>query len=141
MDAFHGGTVQGPRAMRLYMATLPWRIRPKVAFVVLMTGCNADLTLPPAAFHPVRSGKINALYECALPLHQRAPHRRGRDLCRGRAPEVYPLVLEGPLMIDFGRRKRHIPGIEDGALTAANPPTKRRLRLWKQAAITVQGRP
>jgi len=105
------------------------------------TGCYADLTLPPAAFHPVRSGKINALYECALPLHQRAPHRRGRDLCRGRAPEVYPLVLEGPLMIDFGRRKRHIPGIEDGALTAANPPTKRRLRLWKQAAITVQGRP
>jgi len=105
------------------------------------TGCYADLTLPPAALHPVDSGKINALYECGLPLDQRAPHRRGRNLCLGRLPDVYPLVVEGPLMIDFGRTSRRVPGIEDGALTAVNPPTMRRLRLWKRAGITVQGRP
>ena len=39
------------------------------------TGCYADLTLPSAP-HPTQVGKINALYECALPLDQRAPHRR-----------------------------------------------------------------
>jgi hypothetical protein len=109
--------------------------------ILRQTGCYADLTLPATAFHPAQIVKINALYECALPLDQRAPHRRGRDLRRGRMPQVFPLVVEGPLMIDFGRRKRRVPGIEDGGLYAGNPPTMRRLRLWKRAGITVQGQP
>jgi len=46
-------------------------------------------------------------------------------------------------MINFGRRKRGwpVPGIENSDLSAANPPTLQRLRLWEKAAITVQGRP
>jgi hypothetical protein len=34
-----------------------------------------------------------------------------------------------------------LPGIENAALTGANPPTLRRLKLWKDAAIAVRGRP
>ena len=46
-------------------------------------------------------------------------------------------------MIDFRRRRsgRSSPGIENGELSGNNPPTMRRLRLWQEAAITVQGRP
>ena len=33
------------------------------------------------------------------------------------------------------------PRIENGELTGARPPTMDRLRLWRQAAISVQGRP
>jgi hypothetical protein len=33
------------------------------------------------------------------------------------------------------------PRIENGELTAACPPSMDRLRLWRQAAISVQGRP
>ena len=46
-------------------------------------------------------------------------------------------------MLDFKRRRsgRASPGIESGELTANNPPTMRRLRLWQEAAISVQGRP
>jgi hypothetical protein len=46
-------------------------------------------------------------------------------------------------MINFGRRKRGwpFPCIENGELSGSNPPTLRRLRLWQEAAITVQGRP
>jgi hypothetical protein len=105
------------------------------------TGCYADFTLP--APTPAQIGKINAIYECAAPLNQRAPHRRGIDLQCGHSPSTFPLIVQGPLMIDFGRRRRGrpLPGIESGDLSSANPPTMRRLRLWREAAITVQGRP
>ena len=105
------------------------------------TGCYADFTLP--APSSAQIGKINALYECALPLNRRAPHRRGIDLQRGHTPRIFPLIIQGPLMIDFGRRKRGcpFPGIESGELSGANPPAMRRLRLWREAAITVKGRP
>ena len=65
------------------------------------TGCYADLTLPAASFHPAQIAKINSLYECGLPLSQRAPHRRGHDLARGRPPESFPLMIQGPLMLHF----------------------------------------
>jgi hypothetical protein len=108
--------------------------------VLADTGCYADLTMPAAALHGSQIGKINSLYECGFPLDQRAPHRRGRDLERGRAPGIFPLMVQGPLMLDFGSSGRRI-AIENGALTGPNPPSLRRLNLWKQAGISVQGRP
>jgi hypothetical protein len=104
--------------------------------VLADTGCYADLTLPAATFHPSQTGKINSLYECTLPLNQRAPQRRGRDLRRGRTPRIFPLIVQGPLTLDFARF-----GIDNAALTAPNPPRLSRLRLWKRAGICVQGRP
>ena len=104
------------------------------------TGCYADCTLPAAPSPQV--GKINSLYECSLPLNQRAPHRRGRNLQSGQPPNTFPLIIEGPLLINFGRRKGRWPnpGIENGELSGRNPATIGRLRLWREAAITVQGR-
>jgi hypothetical protein len=110
--------------------------------VLADTGCYADLTLPAGPFHPAQTGKINSLYECTLPLNQRAPQRRGRDLQRGRPPSVFPVIVQGPLLPDFvpSKNSRALT-IENGALTRANPPSLRRLHLWKQARISVQGRP
>jgi hypothetical protein len=106
------------------------------------TGCYADFTLPTAAFHPAQIGKVNSLYECSLPLQAQAPHRRGRDLQVGRTPRIFPLNVQGPLMLDFDKHARNgIVRFENAALTGANPPGLRRLKLWKQAAISVQGRP
>jgi len=106
------------------------------------TGCYADFTLP-AAPSSAQVSKINALYECSTPLRRRAPHRRGRDLKSGRPPKIFPLIIQGPLLLDFGRQKQGWPyaGIENGELTTANPPTMRRLGLWQKATITVRGRP
>ena len=108
--------------------------------VLAETGCYADMTLPAAAFHVAQTGKINSLYECGLPLDQRAPHRQGRDLQRGRAPRIFPLMVQGPLLPDFTAPGRGM-AIENGALTAPNPPSLRRLQLWKRAGISVQGCP
>jgi len=110
--------------------------------ILAETGCYADLTLPSA---PSRSQtrKINALYECSLPLDERAPHRRGRDLTSGRPPTTFPLIIQGPLLVDFGGRMRGwpVPRIENSNINVAHTPTVERLRLWRQAGISVRGRP
>ncbi len=110
--------------------------------ILAETGCYADFTMPGAAFHPAQIAKVNSLYECGLPLAGRAPHRRGRNLQVGRQPRIFPLMVQGPLMLDFDRRARNGFGrIENAAFTGGNPPSLRRLQLWKKAAIRVEGRP
>jgi hypothetical protein len=109
--------------------------------VLADTGCYADFTLP--APSSAQISKSNALYECALPLNERAPHRRGYDLCSGRSPKTFPLIVQGPLLVDLGRANRggFLPSIENSDITGTNPPTMRRLGLWQKAGITVLGRP
>ena len=110
--------------------------------ILAETGCYADMTLPSAPDHS-QIAKVNALYECARPLERRAPHRRGRDLRVGRPPVTYPLIVQGPLGLNFDRRIRgwRVPCLENGALTTAHPATPGRLTLWRRAAIAVEGRP
>jgi len=110
--------------------------------ILAETGCYADFTLPSAP-NRAQISKINRLYECALPLHEAAPHRRGRNLTIARSPEIFPLIVQGPLMLDFSRisPRNPFPRIENSEITAKNPPTMDRLQLWKQAGITVSGRP
>jgi hypothetical protein len=110
--------------------------------ILAETGCFGDFTLPAAPARP-QIAKINSLYECALPLNRRSPHRRGRDLRSGQPPEIFPLIIQGPLLIGFSRQNgsRLLPYIENSAVTGRTPATLERLRLWRDAGITVQGRP
>jgi len=50
-------------------------------------------------------------------------------------------MVEGPLMLNFARLGGRLIRVENGALATKNPPSLRRLALWKQAAIAVKGRP
>jgi hypothetical protein len=51
-------------------------------------------------------------------------------------------MIQGPLLVTLGAAARNgFLGIENAALTGANPPDLQRLQLWKKAAITIQGRP
>jgi len=110
--------------------------------ILAETGCYADLTLPTAPMHPAQIAKINSLYECGLPLDQPAPHRTGTDLRVGAAPGIFPLMLQGPLLLDLARSRHALrPQLETGAITPRNPMTLNRLELWKQARIHIAGRP
>ena len=106
------------------------------------TGCYADFTLPTSPRHPSQTAKINAMYGCAPSLENRAPQRKGVDLCVGRAPRTMPLIIQGPLLPDLKRSflSRRLV-IENGAVTSANPLSLHRLLLWKHAHIHVHGRP
>ena len=110
--------------------------------ILAETGCYADLTMPSGVWHPAQTGKINSVYECALPLDKAAPHRRGHDLTAGRPPTTLPLMVQGPLVTDLRRSLRSArPVLDNGAITGANPATMHRLSLWKQAQVRVLGRP
>jgi hypothetical protein len=110
--------------------------------ILAETGCYADMTLPSTP-SVAQTSKINSLYECALPLNRRAPHRRGRNLRAGQQPEIFPLMIQGPLCLNFAQRAKGlpVPKIENSALTSAYPPTLTRSRLWQQTAIRVEGQP
>lgn len=106
------------------------------------TGCYADMTLPPAAFHPAQIRVVNSVYQCSGPLNERAAHRHRRELKVGEVPGVFPLIIQGPQLLNFawnaGWTRRRI---ENAAFTGDNPPSMQRLRLWKNAHISVYGRP
>jgi len=110
--------------------------------ILAEAGCYADFTLPSAP-SPAQIRKINSVYECGLPLERRAAHRRGRDLRVGHAPRVFPLIVQGPLMLNIGAKnsRRFHVGIENSELSGRNPPTLKRLRLWWDASIQIVGRP
>jgi hypothetical protein len=109
--------------------------------ILAETGCYADLTLPAAPLQP-QTPRINALYQCGRPLDEPVPHWTGKSLRVG-AKITWPVLLTGPLVFDWSRRKRGLPAprIDDGALTASYPLTPERLRRWRGAGICVRGRP
>ena len=105
--------------------------------ILAETGCYADCTLPSA---PDRAqiAKINNLYECTLPLDRRAAHRGGLNLRCGRAPKIFPLIVQGPLGLrPRGPSQWGVPGIENGELAMHSPPTLDRLRSWERMAMKV----
>jgi hypothetical protein len=104
------------------------------------TGCYADFTMPCAPAVP-QVLKINSIYECGLPLHVRAPHRKGYDLERGREPKTFPIIVQGPLGLHRRTRRSGRLYIENGAITDSNPPTLARYRRWCDAGVCVRGRP
>jgi hypothetical protein len=109
--------------------------------ILAETGCYADLTLPAAPLQP-QVPRINALYQCGRPLREPVPHRTGRNLQVG-AEVTLPVLLTGPLVFDWSRRRRGLPAprIDDGVLKSTYPLTPDRLRRWQGAGIGVHGRP
>ncbi|MGE3467705.1 MAG: hypothetical protein AB7J13_12310, partial [Pyrinomonadaceae bacterium] len=105
------------------------------------TGCYVDMTLPSAPDQsqvPV----LNQIYECALPMDEPVPHRRGiRIADNGNEPSL-PLIFTGPLVLFMDRRNGSVPlpRIDDGALTANQGLTPKRLHRWASANVTVEGR-
>jgi len=49
-------------------------------------------------------------------------------------------MIQGPLTLDWGRRKAGVlPRIENGELSADNPPRPERARLWADCGISIAG--
>ncbi|MDQ2747005.1 MAG: hypothetical protein M3T96_07085 [Acidobacteriota bacterium] len=106
------------------------------------TGCYADFTLPSAP-DETQIPVVNQIYECALPLNEKMPHRRGvRVAVGGKSPQL-PLIFTGPLVFNWTRRikKLPVPRLEDGALVDNQPSDLARFERWKAANITVKNRP
>jgi len=109
------------------------------------TGCYADFTMPSAP-DPTQTRTINSIYYANEDGRPKS-HDTG-DLARVardaglRTPDSGLLLVQGPLGLNWERRKFGLlPRIENGMLTAANPPLPDRFRLWLRLGIHVQGQP
>jgi hypothetical protein len=105
------------------------------------TGCYADFTLPSAP-HPSQPPVINRIYYAAGDRRRARAHFRGVDAALGRTETNGPLIITGPLAIDWKQRRRGIfPAIENGDLTGLNPPSPRRVDAWVRCGVSVAGFP
>jgi hypothetical protein len=99
------------------------------------TGCFADFTLPSAP-SATQTRKINSIYYArGIPGHCKS-HDSGIDVGAAPAPQDSLMLIQGPLMLDWHRRR-----IENACLQASQPPSMHRLDLWTRAGISVPSRP
>ncbi len=110
--------------------------------VLRETGCYADFTMP-AAPHPCQTRTINSIYYAIDEPARPKSHDVGTPAGVHRQPAAEGLLLiQGPLALDWQDRKAGLlPRLENADLHARRPPSARRLDLWLQAAVGVQGRP
>lgn len=108
--------------------------------VLLDTGCRVDMTMPSAP-HGTQTRTVNSIYFARGQNGVSKGHDTGRRAKVGewrRADEL--LMIQGPLTLDWGRRKAGVlPRIENGELSADNPPRAPRARLWADCGISVEG--
>ena len=109
--------------------------------VLRETGCYADFTFPSVP-SPTQPRKINSIYyACDDPLRPRS-HDRGQDVSTAPRPDRSFMLIQGPLLLDWSRRKYAIvPRIENGCIQAGQLPNQRRVDLWLQARVQVPTRP
>jgi hypothetical protein len=109
--------------------------------VLHRTGCYADMTLPSAP-SPTQTPTINRIYRAVDKPGRPRSHNWGVEVGRGRPPEPSLLLVQGPLLFDWGRRRWGLmPRLENGCLQTSQPATIDRLALWLKARVQVPSRP
>lgn len=105
------------------------------------TGCFVDMTLPSAP-SPTQTSTINSIYYAVDdPVHPKS-HQRGTLVGTAPRPDKSLLLVQGPLLFDWSRRKLGIlPRIENGCLQGNQAPSVNRMKLWLRAAVQVPTRP
>jgi hypothetical protein len=109
--------------------------------ILAETGCYADFTYPTAP-DETQVPIINKIYECGLPLNQSVPHRIGKPLKAGEKINTLPIIVQGPLVLNWKRTIKGIPvpKIDDGALVYNQRRDMERFNRWTNANVTIEGK-
>jgi hypothetical protein len=108
--------------------------------VLVETGCYADFTLPSAPSR-AQTRTINRIYY-AVDDPRPKSHDRGVEIGSAPRPANSLLLIQGPLLLDWGRRKWGVlPRVENACLQASQPATVARVSLWLRARVQVPSRP
>ena len=109
--------------------------------VLRETGCYADFTMPSAPSE-TQTRKINSVYWAVDDPHRPKSHNTGPDLGLAPRPANSLLMIQGPLVLDWARKKwGFFPKVENACLQKSQPPDKNRLNLWLRASVTVPTKP
>ncbi len=105
------------------------------------TGCYADFT-EPSAPGDTQTAKINSIYYAIDDPHLPKSHNTGSDMEVGRRGQKGLVMIQGPLALNWKRRKWGLlPRIENGSLAASTRVRGDRVALWVQQRIHLKGRP
>jgi hypothetical protein len=109
--------------------------------VLRETGCFADFTMPSAP-HPTQVRKLNSIYYAVNRIGRPRSHESGVDVGLGSQPPNSLLLVQGPLVYDWRKRRAGlVPRLENGCLQGSQPPGIDRLDSWLRARVQVPGRP
>jgi hypothetical protein len=109
--------------------------------VLRESGCYADFTMPSAP-DPTQTRKVNSIYWAVDDPHRPRSQDRGVDVGSAPRPARSLMMIQGPLMLNWGSRKWGVlPRIENGCLQPSQPPSMLRLDLWLRARVQVANRP
>lgn len=105
------------------------------------TGCYADFTMPSAP-DPTQTRIINSIYYAIDDPTQPRSHDKGVTAAVGVEPPEALMLIQGPLVLDWRRRKWGVfPRIENGCIQSNQPAGIERLPAWLKAGVQVKGRP
>ena len=109
--------------------------------VLRETGCYADFTLPSAP-SDTQTRKVNAIYYATDDPLRPKSHDTGVDVRVGGQATGDLLIMQGPLALNWKRRKWFcLPRIEHADVAGHTPPTADRIDLWVRQRIGVVGKP
>jgi hypothetical protein len=109
--------------------------------VLRETGCYADFTLP-AAPDRAQTRTINSIYYAVDDPQRPRSHDTGTRVGTAPVPANSLMLIQGPLVLDWSRRKLGlIPRIENACIQGNQPPTLERIPQWLRARVQVPSRP
>jgi hypothetical protein len=109
--------------------------------VLRETGCYADFTFPSAP-SPTQPWKLNSIYYAIDDPERPRSYDRGIDVGIAPAPAEGLMLIQGPLVLDWGRRRWGLfPRMENDCIQRTQPPHINRLALWLKAMVQIPGRP
>jgi hypothetical protein len=104
-------------------------------------GCYCDMTLPSAP-SAAQTKTINSLYYAENKPGEPKSHDTGVPVQVGVEASGDLMIIQGPLSLNWQNRKKGIlPAIENSDIKLDNPPTEKRVDIWVDTGIHVQGRP
>jgi hypothetical protein len=104
------------------------------------TGCYCDFTMPSAP-SDTQTRMINSIYYAVDDPRRPKSHDHGLRAGSAPAPANALMLIQGPLVLDWGRRKGLMPKVENGCIQYNQPLDIRRLGAWMKAGIQVETRP
>lgn len=109
--------------------------------VLRETGCYADFTLPSAP-SATQTPTINSIYYATDDPESPRSHDYGVAVGAEKQPDHSLMLIQGPLMLDWQRRKFGVlPRIENACIQYNQHPSMARLDQWLAARVQVPTRP
>lgn len=109
--------------------------------VLKETGCYADFSAPTAPCVS-QTKKINSIYYAKDEADRPKSHNTGIDVAVGRKPSGDLMIIQGPLALNWRKRKSgFFPTVDNAEVHSKAPGTPDRIDRWIRQHIHVKGRP